>query len=161
MAAIGCLALSHRAVAQATDSTRTATATSRVGVFPALGIHVGEPQKLSAAVGLVIRDEWQSARRDHSRAVAVLVEPGLAAGRAALDWVEGFGTLGSGFAIGPSVLRTWDDPWVARANATYAGGELMIWPIFHAGPRLGVYHTTGSDQPGSRWLLSVDAGIGM
>lgn len=163
IAAIGCFVLSlpHRAAAQTIDSSRTTTGPSRVGVFPGLGIHVGEPQKLSVAVGVVVREEWQSARRDHSRAAALLVEPGFAAGRAALDWVEGIGTLGSGFAIGPSVLRTWDDPWVARANTTYAGGEVMVWPIFHAGPRLGVYHVVPSNQPGRRWLISFDAGIGM
>ena len=158
---LACMAVSRLAAAQTVDSSRVTAGTRRVGVFPGFGIHFGEPQKLSAAVGLVVREEWQSARRDHSRAAALLVEPGLAAGRAALDWVEGFGTLGSGFAVGPSVLRSWDDPWVARPNTTYAGGELMVWPIFHAGPRVGIYHVVGSDAPGKRWLVSADVGIGM
>lgn len=149
-----------RAIGAQTASV-TLDQTTHTGIFPGLGVHAGEPQKLSVAVGVVLREEWQSPRRDHSRAVALMVEPGLAAGRAALDYVEGFHTLGSGFGIGPSVLRTWRNPWVASPNTTYAGGEVMIWPIFHAGPRLGVYHSVSANEPRKPWLVSLDVGIGM
>jgi hypothetical protein len=152
---------SGAADAQSAGPSSTLDQTTHTGIFPGLGVHAGEPQKLSVAAGVVLREEWQSPHRDHSRAVALMVEPGLAAGRAAFDYVEGFRTLGSGFGVGPSVLRTWRDPWVASPNTTYAGGELMIWPIFHAGPRIGVYHSVSANDPARQWLVSLDVGVGM
>src|SRR4051794_34017331 len=95
----------------------------RVHLLPALGIHVGIPQKASAAVGVVVREDWQRNARDHSRSLALFVEPGISAGRASLAYVDhGFGSFGSGFGVAATALRTWKQPWQVEPNMTYAGG---------------------------------------
>src|SRR4051812_49100740 len=72
----------------------------RAHIFPALGLHVGSPQKASAALGVVLGEDWQKNGRDHSRNVALFAEPGLGAGRASLAYVDhGYG--GGGARVGP------------------------------------------------------------
>ena len=130
-------------------------------VLPALGLHVGTPEKVSAAAGIVVGKDWYRNGRDHGRNLALYVEPGLSAGRASLSYVShGFGTFGSGYAIGPSVLRTWNDPWTVKPNVTYVGGDLTVWPIIFTGPRIGIFRRVAGYDP-RRWFLSVDFGIGL
>src|SRR5581483_1798410 len=109
-------------------------------IVPAFGVHVGTPQKASVALGVMAGEDWRVDGRDHSRNVALFVEPGISAGRASLSYVDhGFGSFGSGLAIGPSVIRTWKNPWTVRANTTFVGGDVTLWPIFFVGPRVGAY----------------------
>jgi hypothetical protein len=130
-------------------------------ILPALGLHVGTPQKASAALGIVLGEDWQQNGRDHSRNVALFVEPGISAGRASVAYVShGFGAFGSGFAIGPSVLRTWKDPWTVKPNVTFIGGDFAIWPVLFTGPRIGVFRRASGFDP-RRWFVSVDFGIGL
>ena len=130
-------------------------------IWPAVGVHAGTPQKASAALGVLIGTEWQRNGRDHSRNVAVFAEPGLSAGRASLAYVEGgFGHFGSGFGVAATVLRTWDDPLNGRANTSYLGGEVLLWPIVFIGPRVGLFHSLSSSDP-KKWLLALDLGIGL
>jgi hypothetical protein len=130
-------------------------------VVPAVGLHVGTPQKASAALGVVLGEDWQQNGRDHSRNVALFVEPGLSAGRASLAYVsQGFGAFGSGFSIGPTVMRTWKDPWTVQPNVTFVGADITIWPVLFTGPRIGVFRrVAGYDS--RRWFLSLDIGIGL
>lgn len=131
-------------------------------VVPAFGVRVGGPQKVSAAVGVLLGEDWQKNGRDHSRNVALFVEPGLGAGRASLAYVDhGYGGFGSGFAIAATVLRTWKDPWTVKPNLTYAGGELILWPILFVGPRVGILHGVSGTMNEKRWLFSFDIGIGL
>src|SRR5262245_17748159 len=84
----------------------------RTHVFPALGVHVGTPQKASVALGVVLGEDWQKDGRDHARNVALFAEPGFGAGRASLAYVDhGYGRFGSGFGRAASVSRTWKDRW--------------------------------------------------
>lgn len=130
-------------------------------ILPALGVHFGTPQKVSAALGVVLGEDWQQNGRDHSRNVALFVEPGLSATRASVAYVShGFGAFGSGFAIGPSVLRTYNDPWTVKQNVTYLGGDLTIWPVIFTGPRVGVFRRVSGFDP-RRWFVSIDFGIGL
>ena len=133
----------------------------RSHILPALGLHFGAPQKASAAVGVVVGEDWQQNGRDHSRNVALFVEPGLSAGRASIAYVDhGFGAFGSGFAIGPSVLRTWKDPITVQPNVTMLGVDLAVWPVLFTGPRVGVFRrVAGMDS--RRWFFSFDVGIGL
>src|SRR5262249_16681570 len=108
----------------------------RTHILPAVGLHVGEPAKASLALGVVLGEDWQSKGRDHTRNVALMAEGGLAAGRASLAYLrKGYGNFGSGFGISASFLRTWDDPWGTHPNVSYAGGELILWPVMFVGPR--------------------------
>jgi hypothetical protein len=132
----------------------------RTHVFPALGVHVGTPQKASAALGVVLGEDWQKDGRDHARNVALFAEPGLGAGRASLAYIDhGYGTFGSGFGLAASVLRTWKDPWTVRPNVTYVGGELILWPIVFVGPRLGLFRAVSPDVS-DKWFVSIDFGLG-
>jgi hypothetical protein len=134
----------------------------RMHVLPALGIHVGAPQKASVALGAVVGEEWQKNGRDHSRNIAIFVEPGLSAGRGSIAYVDhGYGSFGSGFGIAGTVLRTWKDPWMAKENVTYAGGEVILWPIVFIGPRVGLFHTVGNTITSKKWFVSIDFGIGL
>lgn len=132
----------------------------RMHVIPAIGIHAGTPQKLSAAVGVGLGVEWQKDGRDHSRNIALFAEPGLSAGRASLAYVDN-GRFGSGFGVAATVLRTWREPWTTKPNVTYAGGDVLLWPIVFMGPRIGAFRRIAGDPTSKKWFFSVDLGIGL
>ena len=136
----------------------------RAYVSPGYGLRVGAPQKASVALGVLLGEEWQSDGHDHSRNIALFAEPGLAAGRASLAYIDhGYGSFGSGFGVAATVMRTWSDPWWAKQNITYAGGEVILWPIVLLGPRIGVFRAMGASGAGlaKRWLVTVDFGFGL
>lgn len=162
LAAVAVCVGARAAAAQRCASCAAPDSGAHTRLFPALGLHVGAPQKVSAALGVLVGHESHTGRRDRSQNVAVFVEPGLAAGRASAMYVaNGFGSFGSGFGIGPSVLRTWDDPWQAKPNRTYVGGDLVLWPVVFIGPRIGLFHLTSGGSLEKRWLLTFDVGIGL
>jgi hypothetical protein len=132
----------------------------RTHIFPALGIHVGAPQKASVAVGVVLGEDWQKGGRDHARNVALFAEPGLGAGRASLAYVDhGYGAFGSGFGVAATVIRTWKQPWMVETNQTFFGGDLILWPIVFVGPRIGLFRRVGTAAP-DKWFVAFDFGIG-
>ena len=89
-------------------------------------------------------------------------EPGLAAGRASLAYVEGgYGHFGSGFGVAATLLRTWKDPLTAKPNMSYVGGEVLLWPIVFIGPRVGLFHTVSGNETNKRWFVSLDLGIAL
>lgn len=135
----------------------------RLHVAPAAGVRAGAPQKASFAIGMTIGEDWQSHGVDHSRNVAVFVEPGIAAGRASVAYIHhGFGHFGSGYGVAATTLRTWNDPLWTRENTTYAGGELILWPIVFAGPRIGLFRSVGTPSAGARrWMVALDLGFGV
>jgi hypothetical protein len=133
----------------------------RAHIFPALGVHVGSPQKASVAVGVVLGEDWQKNGRDHSRNVALFAEPGLGAGRASLAYVDhGYGAFGSGFGVAATVIRTWKQPWVVEKNQTYVGADLILWPIVFVGPRVGLFRSVGNAAMSDKWFVAIDFGIG-
>ena|SRR5665213_3560104 len=147
--------------AQRSPGSVTEDTVPRSHIFPALGIRVGEPQKASAALGVVLGEDWQQDGRDHSRHVALFVEPGFDAGRASVAYVHhGYGNFGSGFAVAGTVMRTWKEPWVFNSNVTYAGGEVILWPVLFVGPRIGLFRSIAGNPTDRRWFGSIDFGIG-
>jgi len=126
-------------------------------MLPALGLRAGIPQKASVALGIVAGKNYRE--RGHTEDVALYVEPGLSAGRASLAYINGFGNMGSGFGIAATALRTWKDPVNLPTNATYAGGEIWLWPIFFSGPRVGVFRRIAGGSPG--WFFTADFGFGL
>jgi hypothetical protein len=133
----------------------------RTHVFPALGIHVGTPQKVSAALGVVVGEEWQKNGRDHSRNIALFAEPGLSAGRASLAYMDhGYGGFGSGYGVAATFLRTWKEPWTVKPNQSYVGADLILWPVLFVGPRVGFFRRVSGPSSSDRWFVSFDVGIG-
>jgi hypothetical protein len=93
--------------------------------------------------------------------VALYAEPGLSAGRASVALLDyGHGNFGSGAGIAATVMRTWNDPWTARENETYAGAEVSLWPIVFVGPRIGLFRTVNGGAKRA-WFMSLDVGIGL
>jgi hypothetical protein len=74
---------------------------------------------------------------------------------------EGFGSFGSGFGLVATAMRTWHSPWSFASDATYVGGEVLIWPIVFTGPRIGLFRAVAPSDASKRWLLSFDFGIGL
>jgi hypothetical protein len=147
-------------VAQRCATCAAEDTTRRTHVLPALGLHVGTPQKASIALGVIVGEDWQQNAHDHSRNIAIFAEPGLSAGRASLAYVNhGYGSFGSGFGVAGTVLRTWKDPWGAKDNLTYAGGEIILWPVVFVGPRVGLFRSISGST--GRWFASIDIGIGL
>jgi len=146
-------AMAQGVVCTGCDSTRS-------HVFGAVGLRVGTPQKVSAALGIVVGMEWQKYGADRSRDFALFVEPGLGAGRASLAYIKGIGSMGSGSGIAATVLRTWAQPWSISPNTTYIGGEVLIMPLFLAGPRIGLMRRITGPNKGS-WFLVGDFGVGL
>ena len=135
---------------------------TRFQILPALGLQLGTPQKASAALGVVFGEESTRGGHDHSRNVALFVEPGISAGRASLAYVdEGYGSFGSGFGIAATALRTWNDPWQIDANQTYVGGEILLWPIVFVGPRVGLFRNLSSVETSRHWFWAFSLGIGL
>jgi hypothetical protein len=86
----------------------------------------------------------------------------LAAGRASLAYVShGYGGFGSGFGVAATVLHTWKDPWQVDENQTYAGGEVLVWPIVFVGPRIGFFRNVSSVETSRHWFWSFSFGIGL
>lgn len=156
------LVCSHSAAAQAPAARLHEDTTPRTHIVPGWGVHAGAPQQLSAAIGVLLGEDWQTDGRDHSRNVAVFAEPGLAGGRASIAYVDqGYGNFGSGFGIAATALRTWNDPWIARENVTYVGGEALLWPVVFVGPRIGVFHSVTGPSGSRKWIFTVDFGVGL
>jgi len=136
--------------------------TTRFHVLPALGLQVGTPQKASAALGVVFGADFVRDGRDHSRNVAMFVEPGLSAGRASIAYVDhGYGSFGSGFGVAATVLRTWKEPWQVDPNQTYVGGEVLVWPILFVGPRVGLLRNVSTVETSRHWFWTFSFGIGL
>jgi len=155
-------AAARLAGAQACASCVAEDTSHHIHVLPAIGLHVGAPQKASAALGVVVGEDWQRGGREHSRNAAAYIEPGISAGRASVAYVDhGFGSFGSGFGLAATVLRTWQDPWTVSPNVTYVGGEVLIWPILFTGPRIGLFRGVTSPLRSKRWFVSFDFGIGL
>lgn len=153
IAAVG----ARNAYAQAKEDTLP-----RTHVVPALGVRFGTPQKASAALGVVVGQDWQKNGRDHSRNLALFAEPGVSGGRASFAYVShGYGTFGSGFGVAATVLRTWNDPWTVKQNQSYMGGEIILWPVVFIGPRIGLFRNISANETSRRWFLSFDFGIGL
>ena len=156
LSAVAILGLSMPLHAQRTEDT-----IPRSHIVPAFGIRAGTPQKASVALGVLLGEDWQQNGREHSRNVALFVEPGLAGGRASLAYVEhGYGAFGSGYAVAATVLRTWKEPWTVKPNLTYVGGEVILWPIVFIGPRIGLLRAINTTTD-KRWLVTFDFGIGL
>jgi hypothetical protein len=51
------------------------------------------------------------------------------------------------------------DPWGAKDNLTYAGGEIIFWPVVFVGPRVGLFRSINGGT--GRWFASIDIGIGL
>jgi hypothetical protein len=134
----------------------------RTHIVPALGLHVGSPQKASVALGVLLGEDWQKNGHDLSRNVAVFLEPGLAGGRASVAFVDhGYGAFGSGYGVAATLLRTWREPWTVKPNVSYVGGEVILWPILFVGPRIGLLRGVSGPMSDKRWLVSFDFGIGL
>jgi hypothetical protein len=129
-------------------------------IHPAVGIRVGAPQRISAALGIVTGADYHSAAHPRSPDVVAYIEPGWSAGRVSLGIVTPLGNLGTGWGATATVLRTWNEPWTLVENRTYVGAELSGWAVFFVGPRIGLFHAiTG---PGPRgWYFTGDIGIGL
>jgi hypothetical protein len=158
------LAIAPAAHAQQCSDCSTASssdsAARRVRVLPGFGIRVGEPQKVSAALGIVAGAEWQERGHDRAHYLGLFAEPGLAASRVSAAYLSNMGGLGSGYGIALTGLRTGSDPWVLRENSSYVGGELFVWPLFLTGPRIGFFrsvHGTGARS----WFFTADFGFGL
>jgi hypothetical protein len=136
--------------------------TTRFHVLPALGVHIGTPQRASAALGIVVGEDFVREGRDHSRNIALFAEPGLGAGRASLAYVShGYGSFGSGFGFAATALRTWQEPWQLEPNQTYVGGEVLFWPILFVGPRVGLLRNVSTVEMSRHWFWSLSFGIGL
>jgi hypothetical protein len=122
---------------------------------------VGTPQKASAALGVVAGVDWQKGGTDYSRDVAAFIEPGFGASRASVAYITGIGNMGSGFGVAGTALRTAGRPWTLSPNTTFVGGELFLWPVFLAGPRIGVFRRVSGDAMRGRWFLAADFGFGL
>lgn len=131
-------------------------------MLPALGVQIGTPQRASAALGIVLGEDFLRDGRDHSRNVALFAEPGFGAGRASLAYVShGYGSFGSGFGVAATALRTWNEPWQLDPNQTYVGGEVLIWPILFVGPRIGLLRNVSSVETSRHWFWSFSFGVGL
>lgn len=147
--------------------TASDTTSRRTLILPALGAHVGVPEKVSGAIGLVAGFEWRTNGRLHTRDFALFVEPGLGASRASIAFMDAR-NFGSGFGFAATVMRTMDDTWASGKgafafppSATLVGGEVLIWPVFLVGPRIGIFHRINDASGGRRWFVSADFGFGL
>src|SRR5947209_2536855 len=88
LAVVAIVTSTHTAAAQRCRGCSDEDTLRRPHIVPALGVRFGTPQKASAAIGVLLGEDWQKNGRDYSRNVALFAEPGLSAGRASLAYVS-------------------------------------------------------------------------
>jgi len=166
LATAGAFALAPRAVFAQESPCRGASCSgdsipTRPHTFPAVGIRAGTPQKASVAVGIVTGVDWQNRGTEYSRDVAFFFEPGFGATRVSSAYITPIGNMGSGFGLAVTAMRTAGSPWTFAANTTYVGGEVLIWPVFLAGPRVGLFRRMSGDATMGHWFFGADFGFGL
>jgi hypothetical protein len=162
MLALATLLAAATASGMRAQGAREDTIRTNFHILPALGLQVGTPQKASAALGVVFGQELSRNGREHSRNVALYVEPGISAGRASIAYVDhGYGSFGSGFGLAATGMRTWNEPWQINPDQTYVGGEVLVWPILFVGPRVGLFRNVSSVETSPHWFWSFSFGIGL
>jgi hypothetical protein len=106
-------------------------------VSPALGVHYGNPLRISLAGGVLVD---VSERRNDG--VVVVAEAGQQGNEVSLGYFRMFGRFGSGYSLRAAALRTVGEPWNASPNTTYAGVEAHWMIAFGVGARVGYLRRT-------------------
>jgi hypothetical protein len=132
----------------------------RMHVHAGLGLRFGTPQRASLGLGVVTGPEWRSSAHPSTPDLLLVVEPGWSAGRLSVGAMTGFGHMGTGWGVMTTVLRTWRDSWGLQDNRTYVGAEVIAWPVWFIGPRLGIFHPINGDRRRG-WFLTGDFGFGL
>jgi len=120
------------------------------------GIHYGMPLRWSAtlAAGIPL-----SPKGGAGPVWFLAAEPGLAGWRASAGYVRLTGSLGTGYVLRASLLRTGRHPWRAPSRATFVGVEGQLMPIFMLGLRAGAFYRSSATAGPRRGLLTVDLSL--
>ena len=92
----------------------------------------------------------------HGRGLLLQTEPGLAGLKGSI----GYASVGypATWTARLSGVRTWGDPWVAKADETYVGPEVTFSPFFLKVGIGAMYRISGSRR--DEWIAVVTFGIG-
>ena len=133
-----------------------ASAAAQRQVHRMFGIHYGVPLRWSAAIaaGVALSPEG-----GEGPAGFLAVEPGLAGWRVSAGYIRLTGSLGSGYALRASVLRTGRHPWRAASRTTFVGVEGQLMPIFMLGLRAGGFYALNTTAGERRGLLTADLSL--
>jgi hypothetical protein len=99
--------------------------------LPIVSVNVGAPLKVSASLGVAYSSrEFVYGRHGVSGSgLVAALEPGLGGVKASGGYMVAAETIGYGLQA--VLIRTWDSPWHAEPNNTYADAEgaARFWPV--------------------------------
>ena len=116
------------------------------------GVHYGLPLKWSAVVAASLPGGGKESK------AFVAAEPGIGGWRASVGYLRMTSNLGSGYVARATLLRTNNKAWRVGPQATFAGAEFQVMPLFVLGFRLGGFlRITGQGE--HRGLLTADVSL--
>lgn len=118
------------------------------------GVHYGVPLKWSAALAARLPGGGKNWRP------FVAAEPGIGGWRASVGYAKMTSDLGSGHVARATLLRTSNNAWRADPQATFAGAEIQVMPLFALGARVGGFFRVGG-RGGQRGLLTADVSFAL
>lgn len=116
------------------------------------GVHYGIPLKWSALLGLGLHV-------GEGRTAFLAGEPGIGGWRVSAGYARMTTTLGTGFSVRASLLRTEQRAWRAPPDTHFAGVEVQLFPLFALGPRIGMFVPLRNSS--ARRMLTADVGFAL
>lgn len=145
-----CTIVAALALAGAVSSAGAQAAPRRgPGWEPHLGIHVGSPQRLSLAIG-IMRPVWRAPDFTSAGGPRLVIEPGLRAGKLRLGYAR-TGAFAFGYALEAAAMREWAGSGVDTLPSASYGVELHGSALF-MDLGVGLYRRA---RGGSRFTLSA------
>ena len=143
--------LAARAGAQEADDS-----TGFVNVSPAVGVHYGQPLRLSIAAGGLF--DLNGGRND---GIVAMAEMGQGGGELSVGYFQML-RFGQGLDVRVAGIRTSLDTWNAAPRATYVGVEGHVMFLIGVGGRVGWFRriTSYSGEKGYENVLPLGASIG-
>ncbi|MBX7151480.1 hypothetical protein K1X84_07555 [bacterium] len=118
------------------------------------GVHVTNPQKVSATIGLIGGRFETDGNLKAISGFSIEAEAGLGGARGFIGHAAYFRPALFGYSYGVSVLRTWRNPWLAKPEKWFVGisGDASF---FFGNFKLGLYRRTDKNSI----LISTGFGI--
>ena len=151
------LALMAALVAPRASAQEADDSTGFVNISPAVGVHYGQPLRLSIAAGGLF--DLNGGRND---GVVAMAEMGQGGGELSLGYFQML-RFGQGFDVRVAGVRTSLDTWNAAPRATYVGVEGHVMFLVGIGGRVGWLRRISSSRGETRYenVLSLGASIGL
>jgi hypothetical protein len=148
-------------IAAATVGLLAPRSSLATGVQPTWGVRLGNPQIVSASVGILVGEidpkEPPATGTQLPTGLLVQIEPGLGGGKASIGYAKGLLPYAAA-GVKVSLLRTWGHPLFAEPRRTYLGVEGEA--TFFIKLSVGVLRRVAGEGDSGRWMVTGGIGLG-